>query len=205
MNHLAIAGAKTWPKREDEPLVISWPIPGHLDRICSLTHPQDWIEMVESVILSPKVPDIISRKYRRAQRLYAYGWLEFDFIKAGEFVAITTLESALRDRYSRLQSIGGQPPALSRLLEYLVAKDGASDGSIPFAKKYGVSVIPSLLPRQRKRGAAASVDIGGYRLTEIRNKMAHGDPFDGLPWSGLLELIRDLIEYAYRDYIRPRK
>ena len=31
--------------------------------------------------------------------------------------------------------------------------------------------------------------------------MAHGDPFDGLPVGGLLELVRDLINYAYRDFI----
>ena len=31
--------------------------------------------------------------------------------------------------------------------------------------------------------------------------MAHGDPFDGLPTGGLLELVRDLINYAYRDYV----
>jgi len=31
--------------------------------------------------------------------------------------------------------------------------------------------------------------------------MAHGDPFEGLPTAGLLELVRDLIDFAYRDYI----
>ena len=35
-------------------------------------------------------------------------------------------------------------------------------------------------------------------LAEIRNSLAHGDAFDALPWSGLLELVRDLIDYAYR-------
>jgi len=30
---------------------------------------------------------------------------------------------------------------------------------------------------------------------------AHGDPLEGLPGGGLLELVRDLIEYAYRDYL----
>jgi hypothetical protein len=31
--------------------------------------------------------------------------------------------------------------------------------------------------------------------------LAHGDPFDGLPTGGLLELVRDLINFAYRHYI----
>jgi hypothetical protein len=38
-------------------------------------------------------------------------------------------------------------------------------------------------------------------LAQIRNNLAHGYPFDGLPLAGLLELIRDLIEYAFRDMI----
>ena len=38
-------------------------------------------------------------------------------------------------------------------------------------------------------------------LSQRRNGMAHGDPFDGLPVGGLLELVRDLINYAYRDFI----
>ena len=31
--------------------------------------------------------------------------------------------------------------------------------------------------------------------------MAHGDPFDGFPVGGLLELVRDLIVYSYRDML----
>jgi hypothetical protein len=38
-------------------------------------------------------------------------------------------------------------------------------------------------------------------LAEIRNEMAHGLPFDGFPRAGLLELVRDLIDYAYRGRV----
>jgi hypothetical protein len=38
-------------------------------------------------------------------------------------------------------------------------------------------------------------------LVEIRNRAAHADPFDTMPWGGLLEVVRDVIEYAYRDII----
>lgn len=38
-------------------------------------------------------------------------------------------------------------------------------------------------------------------LADRRNKLAHGDPFDGIPTGGLLELVRDLINYAYRGII----
>jgi len=36
-------------------------------------------------------------------------------------------------------------------------------------------------------------------LAEIRNDLAHGAPSDGFPSAGLLEIARDLIDYAYRD------
>jgi hypothetical protein len=32
--------------------------------------------------------------------------------------------------------------------------------------------------------------------SDLRNDSAHGAPFDGFPQSGLLELVRDLIDYA---------
>jgi hypothetical protein len=38
-------------------------------------------------------------------------------------------------------------------------------------------------------------------LADIRNLLAHGAGLDGLPWNGLLELIRDLIEYSFRAYL----
>ena len=43
---------------------------------------------------------------------------------------------------------------------------------------------------------------GGLKptLAQRRNSLAHGDPFEGTPVSGLLELVRDLINYAYRAY-----
>lgn len=39
------------------------------------------------------------------------------------------------------------------------------------------------------------------RLADVRNDLAHGFPFDGIPTAGLFELVRDLIEYAYRNMI----
>lgn len=49
--------------------------------------------------LHPAVPLILRVKYQRAQKLYALAWQEFDLIKAGELVALTALELALRHRY----------------------------------------------------------------------------------------------------------
>lgn len=69
-------------------------------------------------------------------------------------------------------------------------QDGLTDDKIPMVKQCG--------------GSAISFVNGEVKpsLADIRNKQAHGDPFDGFPIGGLLELVRDLIEYAYRDLIR---
>jgi hypothetical protein len=55
----------------------------------------------------------------------------------------------------------------------------------------------------RCHGGAVIDPLSGKRkpsLADIRNGLAHGSPFDSLPWSGLLELTRDLIEHVYRDW-----
>ena len=38
-------------------------------------------------------------------------------------------------------------------------------------------------------------------MNQLRNDLAHGYPFDGLLQSGVIELLWDLVEYAYRDRI----
>lgn len=55
-----------------------------------------------------------------------------------------------------------------------------------------------------RRGGRAAGQVSGDAsptLAKLRNTMAHGDPFEGTPIGGILELVRDLINYAYRSYI----
>jgi len=91
---------------------------------------------------------------------------------------------------------------LHDLLEYMVDVDGLTDARLPFTQHYGGSVIPVLRRGRSKHGESSSGNASRPTLADIRNSLAHGDPFDGLPWSGLLELVRDLIEYAYRFYLQ---
>jgi len=62
-----------------------------------------------------------------------------------------------------------------------------------------------MLPFPWSRGAAGpQCQLTGETrptLAERRNGLAHGDPFDASPVAGLLELVRDLINYAYRGYL----
>jgi hypothetical protein len=118
-------------------------------------------------------------------------------------VAPTALELARRDRYgARAPKRGRQPAPLEGLLRYMVEGDGLTDGALSFVRQYGGSVLPHLYETDAARTARqATQSPQQTTLAAIRNSLAHGDPFDGLPWSGLLELVRDLIHYAYRDVI----
>lgn len=115
-------------------------------------------------------------------------WLAFDLIKAGELVALTTLELALTDRYGDKVRDKRGAISLQRLLAYMPKYDGLTDAKLPSVQLSGGTAIDFLAGTVRPS------------LSQIRNKLAHGDPFDGLPYAGLLVLVRDLIDYAYRDW-----
>lgn len=190
-----LAGAK-----RTSPFYIPWPIAGNPGAILTFDTPEDWLSFLRARDLHPAVPQITSAKYHRAQRLFALGWLDFDLIKAGELVAVTALEFALKERY--FGAIGKKRPMFDDLLHHLVEKDGLSDSALPFTRLYGGSAIDFLYETSATRDARKALGREAQpTLHSIRNSLAHGDPFDGLPWSGLLELIRDLIEYAYREMI----
>jgi hypothetical protein len=114
---------------------------------------------------------------------------------------VTALELTVRDRYDGTlfrfkptQFAGNktksrEPALFYEYLKFMVDRDGLTDAAVPMVRKYGGPVI-GLLTGETKP-----------TLADIRNDMAHGYPFDAWPRSGLLELTRDLIEYAYRDFI----
>lgn len=198
--------------RADAPFVTPWPQAGNPTAMLPFRHFQEWQAFIEERGLHAAAPRIVGDKFRRAQRLYLLAWLDADLVKAGELVALTALELALTDRYGgffrqRHAQAGNkrkrkQAPMLYDLLEYLVDGDGLTDAQLPFTQRYGGSIIPVLHRSWATHGESNSGNVSRPTLAEIRNSLAHGDPFDGLPWSGLLELVRDLIEYAYRSYLQ---
>jgi len=192
-----------WPDRTAFPLIVPWPTRANIGGMLEFREASEWLAFLRQRDLHPAVPLIVAAKYQRARKLYALAWQEFDLIKAGELVALTALELALRDRYgARAPKRGRQPPTLEGLLRYMVEGDGLTDGALSFVRQYGGSVLPHLYETDAARAARkATQSPPQTTLAAIRNSLAHGDPFDGLPWSGLLELVRDLIHYAYRDMI----
>lgn len=170
-----------------KPLLLPWPSPGNPGGFLTFTEASDWRAFVGSLGINPCIPDIIQTKFNRAQTLYLCGWIDFGLIKVGELAALIALELSVMDRY------GGMLPKKSRsfaaLLRHMVEQDGLTDAQIPMIAKCGGTAIGQLIGETKPT------------LAERRNKLAHGDPFDGMATGGLLELARDLIDYAYRDYI----
>lgn len=201
----------------DAPFVVPWPAPNNPGALLSFQHLAEWKVFIDGCSLHPSIPQIVGDKFRRAQRLYALSWFDYGLVKVGELVALTALELALKDRYGMFfrsqesdQSVqheqNNKAPSLQKLLKHMVEKDGLSDELLPFGKRYGGSIAP-LLHNVNYRRSKDNPQAVTPRptLAQIRNSLAHGDPFDGLPWSGLLELVRDLIEYAYRAYLQEAR
>ncbi|AIO36376.1 hypothetical protein DM39_4173 [Burkholderia cenocepacia] len=82
-----------------------------------------------------------------------------------------------------------QDRSFAAVLKHMVNTDGLTDEQIPMISRCGGSAIGQLIGTTKPT------------LAQRRNAMAHGDPFDGLPVGGLIELVRDLITFAYRNFI----
>lgn len=189
-----------------EALVLYWPAPGlPLSRL-EFASLEEWRRFVEGMALDPLIPSVVHLKFQRALKLYYMAWIDGDLIKAGELVALTALELALNDRYGehvpgrpRKKLKAGQAPTFTEkppqrsfaaLLKHMVDGDGLTDANIPMIVRCGGTAIGQLTGTTKPT------------LADRRNALAHGDPFDGLPTSGLIELVRDLIDFAYRSYIK---
>ena len=180
--------------RSDNPFILWTPVPGNSAFPKPFGTIIEWREFILSHSLHAAIPKVIAAKFQRAQKLYFLSWIDYDVIKAGELMALAALELALKSRYGNKM--------LARLLEHMVELDGLTNEKLPMFEKYGGVIIENLYEMKAARDARKNTDVvPPMTLSEIRNSLAHGDPFDTLPWSGLLELVHDLIEYAYRDRI----
>lgn len=179
-SHIALAD-------REEPLLLPWPVPGSPGGFISVTSPAEWRALVESLGIDGQIPDIVRAKFTRAQTLYLLGWVDVGLVKVGELAALIALELALMDRYGG--KVSKNKRGFAALLKHMVEADGLTDRHLPMVSRCGGTAVGQLTGDTRPT------------LAERRNMLAHGDPFDGVPTGGLLELARDLINYAYRDYI----
>lgn len=171
----------------DEPLTLAWPATGNAAAFLHFDRANAWTGFIAGLGIDRRIPEITQQKFARAQTLYLLGWIDFSLIKAGELAALIALELAVMDRYGG--ELSKRKRGLAALLKHMVTALGLTDSDISMVERCGGTAIGQL--------------VGDVHptLAERRNTLAHGDPFDGFPTSGLLELVRDLINYAYHDYI----
>ena len=130
-------------------------------------------EFILNLRLHEAIPEVVSVKFLRAQKLYFLAWADFDVIKAGELMALTALELALKDRYGKKM--------LAALLQHIsvAEKDSLKDEKIPMFKKYGGSIVANLYETDASSKARTGTTVAStMTLAEIRNSLVHGDPFD---------------------------
>jgi hypothetical protein len=173
--------------RSGAPLRFPRPTPSSPTNFAYFSAFAEWSAYILGFEVDKAIPLTVRLKLGRAYKLYRLGWIDAGLIKAGELALLVALELALRDRYGvRVRQPNGQM-TLDRLLKYAVTQDGLTDAILA------------------AEGCAPAIDqLTGKRkptLAQIRNQLAHGDPFEGLPWAGLLELVHALIAHAFRGMI----
>lgn len=176
-------------ERVQSSLTVPWPMPGRPDAFLTFETFTAWRSFVLQFSLRDGLPLVVASKFDRAHKLLLLAWLDTDLVKAAELTAFTALELGLRDRYGPQTKKAYGNMKFGHLLRYMPEHDGLTDEKVPI--------------NQRCRGGTVVGLLTGVRspdLADIRNELAHGYPFEGSLRSGLFELIRDLIEYAYRDF-----
>lgn len=168
--------------RASDPLVLVGPVPGNPAAVLQFTNIEQWRQRVLSLRLSGTPPDAIQRNYERMLRVLFLAWLDASVIKLAELAALASLEVAIKQRY-QLKFRGLEPA-----LEHLVDKVGVRDADLRSVRECGGTVVSRLLLKSPPDGTA---------LSEIRNRLAHGDPFETMPWGGLFEVVRDLVDFMY--------
>lgn len=186
--------ASAWPQQAS-PLIVPWPVPKDSAHFHQFAHAEEWVAFVRCFDLDAAIPQTVALKYLRAQKLYAFAWLDYDLIKAGELVALSALERALKECYEGKT----KQSSLAAWVQYMAEHDCLTDEMLPIAQRCGQPIVRYLYEtdqaiKQRERVGAPEP----MTFARIRNSLAHGDPLDGLIWPGLLEIVRDLIQHAFR-------
>ncbi len=155
-------------------------------------HISEWRDYLLTLqIDDPRVPTIHADAYHAALRALLLAWVEPATIKPAELQALRSLEGALRGVY--FQPLYEKAPARKPKLKPEAFRPGLGKFLDHMALHDG---LPAALHNESKRGT-------GNALDTIRNALAHGDPFNNLPWGGLFESVREVIVHAYRNHPKP--
>jgi hypothetical protein len=134
----------------------------------------EWREFALRFNLHHAIPPSVSAKFERAQKLWLLTWVDFDLIRASELVALTALETAVRDRYGRGEkerrrkivaekakkgkrevtkkerSWADKTP-FADLLKYMVEHDGLTEEKVPMNRRCGHNSKSDWAAHRRRR------------------------------------------------------
>jgi hypothetical protein len=198
---------------------IPWPVPDNSSaEFVLFANFAEWQKVILDLRLRAGVPTYMTDLFDRALKLHLVAWLDFEFASAGQMPAFAALELSLRDRYlgyfaerhkkrvaatalsekrspTLADNFRPEQISLTDLLLHMRKRDGLTDDQLPCVRKYrGIVSVVRLLTGEAKPS-----------LADMRNAEMHGNPFGSGYRSGLLEVVRDLIEYAYRDAIQTAR
>ncbi len=156
-----------------------------LPRFMQITEWRDYLLSLK--IQSNKVPLVHVDAFHAALRMMLLAWVEPMVIQPAELQALRSLESALIGPYYEEALVLAKEknpklkrekfkPSLGKLLDYAVEYDQ----------------LDAMLHSVRKKE-------NGNALSVIRNALAHGDLFNTLPWCGLFEAVKAVMEHAHRN------
>ena len=172
MNQEFIQGVTRAASQISGPLIVPWPERGRADAMRLFATFEAWHEFVTDLGLRESLPLIVTAKFERALKLHLMAWIDFDLIKVGELVSLTTLELALKDRYgNRVKKNKRGEWKFADLLKFMVTDDGLTDDKLPMIQRYGGSVVP-LLTGGRKPGLSQkkNTDTGRSCIARLQTK-----------------------------------
>lgn len=177
------------------PVHVIWPMPGNPAAQISFASFSEWSSFVLSLSLREEVPEFVAKKFEQSQKLLLLACIDYEFLMDSETLAWIAFEFALTDRYGGKVRRKNGSIHFADALRYMVEGDDLTDEKIPLNQRSGGGKVVGFLTGESKPS-----------LAQRRNGRAHGAPFGesgaGMPCSGLLELIRDLIDYAYRNWAK---
>jgi len=207
------------------PRCRQWPTPKNAGGFLEFRNFADWRDFFLAFRLADGVPLNMADAFHRALKIAILSWIDDDLYVAAEMAALSALEHSLRDCYLGDEKQRRLKRAAERarqkdgtlteednekagrvlftdLLSIMVREEKLTDDTIPIARKCGLKIMPVLTGKTRVVNGDKEQDVPYYpSLADMRNIRAHGNPFDSAPTAGLIELIRDLIEIAYRPRI----
>src|ERR1700752_3224497 len=81
------------------PRTMLCPRPGDLSGLKPFINFAEWRQFVLGFTLNTVIPEVVVRKFGRAQKEYMTAWIDADFMLSGEHVALMSLDLAMRDCY----------------------------------------------------------------------------------------------------------